>query len=482
MSAGLPPDTGEADPPPVVPRQEGPSGATGLARFFGSSSLRLAARLALIFVGATLLAGLVSVPLLTGALKERLRADARQMAESLAATWQVAGLVDLHAQIATNIATTRDFANLYLFIDNSGRIVFGNFNLREPFVGPRELVSGRDMVLPGRAPDGLGFSAYGLHIPAGYVIAARQTTALDEVRAIVIRSVASGLALAILLAVGVAGLLAWRAERRIARLSDVLTRAAGGELSERVRDTGSDDIGRIAGAVNATLDQLELTVESLRQVSSDVAHDLRTPVTRLRTSLEPLMLREDLPEDAAAEIVSAVAQADRIVRIFNAVLRIAQIEGGGARPRFARLDLGMLASDLHEMLEPVAEELGHRLIAEVEPVTVLGDRDLLAQAVSNLVENAFRHCPAPARIRLAVRRNGAEAVLTVADDGPGIPAPEREAVFRRFYRLERSRNSEGSGLGLSLVAAILRLHGGRVDLADAQPGLRVTLRLPVSAG
>ncbi|WP_145108972.1 HAMP domain-containing sensor histidine kinase [Cereibacter sediminicola] len=454
----------------------------GAARLLGSSSLRLAARLTLIFVAATLLAGVVSVPLLTGALKDRLRADARQMAEALAATWQVAGLVDLHAQIATNIATTRDFANLYLFIDNSGRIVFGNFHLPEPFVGPRELVSGRDMRLPGRAPEGLGFSAYGLRIPAGYVMAARQTTALDEVRAIVIRSVALGLALAILLAVTVAGVLAWQAERRIARLSDVLTGAAGGDLSNRIRDGGSDDIGRIAQAVNAMLDQLELTVESLRQVSSDVAHDLRTPITRLRSSLEPLMLREDLPEDAAAEVALAVGQADRIVRIFNAVLRIAQIEGGGARPRFAPLDLGQLVTDLHEMLEPVAEELGHSLAAEVAPVRVDGDRDLLAQAISNLVENAFRHCPAPARITLAVRSVGAEALLTVTDDGPGIPGPEREAVFRRFYRLERSRNSEGSGLGLSLVAAVLRLHGGRVGLEDAQPGLRVLLRLPLSAG
>ncbi|ULB11477.1 HAMP domain-containing histidine kinase [Cereibacter azotoformans] len=454
----------------------------GAARLLGSSSLRLAARLTLIFVAATLLAGVVSVPLLTGALKDRLRADARQMAEALAATWQVAGLVDLHAQIATNIATTRDFANLYLFIDNSGRIVFGNFHLPEPFVGARELVSGRDMRLPGPAPEGLGFSAYGLRIPAGYVMAARQTTALDEVRAIVIRSVALGLALAILLAVAVAGVLAWRAERRIARLSDVLTGAAGGDLSNRIRDGGSDDIGRIAQAVNAMLDQLELTVESLRQVSSDVAHDLRTPITRLRSSLEPLMLREDLPEDAAAEVALAVGQADRIVRIFNAVLRIAQIEGGGARPRFAPLDLGQLVTDLHEMLEPVAEELGHSLTADVAPVRVEGDRDLLAQAISNLVENAFRHCPAPARISLAVRTVGAEALLTVTDDGPGIPGPEREAVFRRFYRLERSRNSEGSGLGLSLVAAVLRLHGGRVDLEDAQPGLRVLLRLPLSAG
>ncbi|WP_444666288.1 ATP-binding protein [Cereibacter changlensis] len=452
-----------------------------LTRLMRSSSLRLAARLALIFVGATLLAGVVSFSLLTNALQERLRADARQMAESLGATYQVAGLIDLHAQIATNIATTRDFANLYLFIDNSGRIVFGNFSLRQPFTGPRDLVSGRDLLLPGReAPQGLGFSAYGVKLPAGWIMAARQTSALDEVQGIVLQSVALGLGLAIALAVAVALALAWRAERRIARLSEVLDRAAVGDLAQRAAEAGGDDIGRISRAVNATLDQLQQTVESLRQVSSDVAHDLRTPITRLRARLEPLTLRSDLPPDAAAEVAAAMEQSDRIVRIFNALLRIAQLEGGGARPRFAPLDLGGLLSDLQEMLEPVAEDLGHRLTCETVPLTVSGDRDLLAQAITNVVENAFRHCPAPAEIRMTLQALPGQALLSVTDNGPGIPAAEQEAVFRRFYRLERSRNSEGSGLGLSLVAAIVRLHGGSVELADAGPGLSLRIRLPLA--
>jgi len=452
-----------------------------LTRLMRSSSLRLAGRLALIFVGATLLAGVVSFLLLTSALQDRLRADARQMAESLGATYQVAGLIDLHAQIATNIATTRDFANLYLFIDSSGRIVFGNFSVRQPFIGARDLVSGRDMILPGEdAPKGLVFSAYGVRLPAGWIMVALQTSALDEVQGIVLQSVAFGLGLAIALAIAVAGALAWRAERRIARLSEVLDRAAVGDLAQRAIEDGGDDIGRISRAVNATLDQLEQTVESLRQVSSDVAHDLRTPVTRLRTRLEPLMLRNNLPPDAAAEVAAAMDQSDRIVLIFDAILRIAQLEGGDARPRFAILDLGGLLRDLHEMLEPVAEDLGHRLSCRALSMTVSGDRDLLGQAITNIVENAFRHCPVPADIRLSLEALPGQALLTVTDNGPGIPATEQEAVFRRFYRLERSRNSEGSGLGLSLVAAIVRLHGGSVELADAKPGLIVRIRLPLA--
>ncbi|MDZ4094110.1 MAG: methyl-accepting chemotaxis protein, partial [Paracoccaceae bacterium] len=226
-----------------------------VARMLRSSSLRLATWLSVIFVAATLLAGVVSFVLLTGALKNRLREDARQMAQSLAATYQVAGLIDLHAQIATNVATTRDLANLYLFIDNSGAIVFGNFNLRAPFTGPRDLVSGRDLILPrasGAAP-GLGFAGYGLKVPAGWIMTARQTSALAEVQQIVLRSAVWGLGLAVILAVGLALWLAQRIERRIARLNSVLDRAAGGDLKPRASDPNDDDIGRIAASVNATL-------------------------------------------------------------------------------------------------------------------------------------------------------------------------------------------------------------------------------------
>jgi len=169
-----------------------------LPRLAGSSSLQLATRLSAIFVAATLLAGIGSFVLLTNALEDRLREDARQMAESLAATYQVAGLVNLHAQIATNIATTRDLANLYLFIEDSGAIVFGNFSVPAPFVGPRTLVAGKDLRLPpaSGAAAGLRFSAYGLKIPAGWIMTARQTSGLAEVQRIVLRTVALGLGVA----------------------------------------------------------------------------------------------------------------------------------------------------------------------------------------------------------------------------------------------------------------------------------------------
>jgi len=443
------------------------------AGILGSSAMRLAAALSLIFTLATLSAGGVSYVVLSNGLKDRLADDARQMAENLSATYQVAGLIELHAQIQTNVATTRDYSNLYLFADLTGQIVFGNFGLRAPFTGPRELVEGVDIRLRD-APDdikGAVFAAHGVRIPTGWIITARDTRRVTETQAIVFQSIMLGLAVALVLSVALAVVFARRSERRVARLGLMLEAVAEGDLSQRFRadPRRPDDISRVADKVDEMLDRLALSVDSLRQVSNDVAHDLRTPLMRLRSRLEPLLRHEATESEARA----AVEELDAIQRTFNAILRIAQIEGGNAQPRREVLDLGELAGTVHEMLEPVAEEMGHTLTLKATSAQVEGDREMLAQALTNLVENALRHCPAPARIKLTVAGGG----VTVCDDGPGIPEAERDRVTQRFYRLEASRNTPGSGLGLSLVQAIARLHGGRLELSDNAPGLCAKLAL-----
>jgi len=449
-----------------------------------SASMRLAVAVSAIFVAATLLAGAVSFFVLSAQLKTRLQNDSRQMTENLAATYQIAGLPELHAQIATNIATTRDYSNLYLFIDRTGQIVFGNFRVRRPFTGPHELIAGHDLLLPkgSEAENGRVFTAYGLAVPAGWIMTARDARWIPDIQKVLFQSVAWGLALALLLSVALAMVLGRRSERRISRLNRLLDDVARGDLSLRFPRNGDsrDDIGRVAASVNSMLDRLSFSVASLRQVSNDVAHDLRTPLTRLRARLEPLLMREDLPADAAGEVEQAVREVEAIVKTFNAVLRIAQIEGGNARPRQDPVDLGQLVADVQEMLAPVAEDLGDDLVTkrEQDGIIVHGDREMLAQALVNLVENAFHHCPAPAHVTITVASDEGGAHLAVCDNGPGIPQAERSRVLRRFYRLEKSRNAEGSGLGLSLVAAITRLHGGELALTDNAPGLCVTLHLP----
>ena len=228
---------------------------------------------------------------------------------------------------------------------------------------------------------------------------------------------------------------------------------------------------RIAG------DELSNLVEGVRRVSDGIAHDLRTPLARLKTRLERLK-RSRTDE----EIGEAIAEADRLLATFGAVLRIARIESGErGRAAFAEVDLTSLIDDVAELYRPLIEEKGARLSLHNAPaVSIRGDRDMLFQAVANLLDNAIKHTPDAGRIEISLAPADGGASITVEDDGPGIPAEEREKVKERFYRLDRSRSTPGSGLGLSLVSAVAARHGGELRLEDGEPGLRAILYLPGS--
>jgi signal transduction histidine kinase len=219
-------------------------------------------------------------------------------------------------------------------------------------------------------------------------------------------------------------------------------------------------------------------MESLRHVSSDVAHDLRTPLHRLRGHLESGLAEKD---DAARveAIHRALSEMDGVLDTFTALLRIAEAESGRRRAAFARTDLSLLAAHVVEAFAPSAEEEGRTLaVSAVEPVVIEGDPELLTQMIVNLVENALRHTPPGSKIAVSVRRSNEGGRLVVADNGPGVPPEERGRVFDRFYRVEASRTTPGSGLGLAMVAAVARLHGAQVRLEDAEPGLRATVVFP----
>jgi signal transduction histidine kinase len=218
-------------------------------------------------------------------------------------------------------------------------------------------------------------------------------------------------------------------------------------------------------------------MEGLRQVSNDIAHDLRTPLTRLRQRLELARRRATTVEAYQAAIDGSIEHVDQILETFGALLRIAQIEGKSRRSTFTDIDLSELMLSMAETYQPVAEERAQRLEADVGPgLTIRGDRDLLMQLFANLIENAIRHAPERATIALEARRIDGGIEMVVRDDGPGIPAVFHDRVFQRFFRLEESRTTPGSGLGLSLVAAIATLHGIELRLGDNMPGLIVSLR------
>lgn len=239
--------------------------------------------------------------------------------------------------------------------------------------------------------------------------------------------------------------------------------------------------GQLAQTFNRMLDRIGELMAGMRSISSDIAHDLRTPLARLHGRLAALA-ETDAAEPLRPELRAAVAESEEILAIFAAMLRIAEVEAGAQRAGFVTLDLATLAADVAEGLVVAVEAGGRRLIGpdSALPVTIEGDARLLTQAIVNLVENAMRYTPEGTRVRLHVAIEGRDAVLSVEDDGPGIPPSERARALRRFGRLETSRHSPGHGLGLPLVAAIARLHNGALELSDAAPGLRVTMRMPIA--
>ena len=268
---------------------------------------------------------------------------------------------------------------------------------------------------------------------------------------------------------------------------DAISRTAeaiiGGDLTQRitVRGTG-DDLDRLAATLNRMLDRIGALMESLHQVSSDVAHDLRTPLTRLYQRLEAAREAAETAPEFKDAIDRAMVEADGLLATFGALLRIAQVEGASKRGGFRSLDLSGIVEAVADAFQPDAEQQGHWLDAAVEPgIAMQGDRELLTQAIANLVENALRHTPEGTRItiRFATAEPGF-ATLIVCDDGPGVAPADLARLTHRFYRAERSRSSPGNGLGLTLVQAVAELHEAAFVLSNAQPGLAASLRFPTT--
>ncbi len=289
--------------------------------------------------------------------------------------------------------------------------------------------------------------------------------------------------IAVGLAVAFGALLSWLILRRIDAITATSREIMAGDLSRRIPAArGGDEFDRLAQSLNAMLDQNEQLFRGLQEVAQNIAHDLRSPLGRLRARLERLLADSLTDEQKGALTEEAIAEADRLLRTFAAILSIAQAESGAPKRGFGPVDLTVLIADLAELYGPLAEDVGMTLSADADgaPLVVSGDRDLLFQACVNLVDNALKYARDGKRLDIRLRRDGAEAAIEIRDRGPGIPAESLGKAKDRFYRVETSRTTEGSGLGLSLADAVARLHEGALELTDNRPGLAAILRLPRS--
>ena len=302
---------------------------------------------------------------------------------------------------------------------------------------------------------------------------------IDEVEDTLLTQFAWALAGGLMLALVAGALISNTMLRRVDSVTRTAEAIIAGDLSRRVETTGSgDDFDRLAMTLNTMLNKIEGLMENLRQVTNDIAHDLRTPLSRLRQGLESARERGE----GGDAIDRAISEANGLLVTFSALLRIAQVEAGARKAAFRPVSLSDVMLTVAEAYQPAAEDGGRSLNTEIADADfVMGDRELLSQMFSNLVENALSHSPPGTHVRMALEHQVTGGlVATVSDGGPGIPDTERAKVLLRFYRLDRSRTTEGNGLGLTLVAAVAELHGAALSLEDNRPGLRVMLAFQTS--
>ncbi len=304
--------------------------------------------------------------------------------------------------------------------------------------------------------------------------------------AIILQSFLFGVLGIILFSVIAGGITARRVLRRIDTIQHTSTKIMSGNLSERVPVTSrNDEFDALATNLNAMLDRIEQLLQGLKEVTDNVAHDLKTPLTRLRNQAEAALRDTASEETREKALETVIAESDRLIQTFNALLMIARAEAGAPSGALSEIDVSEIVADVAELYGPVAEDAGITVETSVEPgVTLKANRELVGQAMVNLLENAVKYARpedgSPGRIAVELRRHGGQVLIAVADNGSGIPETDRRRVLERFVRLEKSRSEPGSGLGLSLVNAVARLHGGSFRIEDNGPGVRAVIELPDS--
>ena len=438
-----------------------------------STAFRLALGFSGLFFATFFIAGFLAYQMILGDLNERLDRTLAESFDLISRSYGDSDLEDLTATVQGYTAATQQGDRVFYLGAAAGSRLAGNVDRAEVRPG-LSTVTGDAF---GLAPDSRFRVRRGM-VGGQTLVVGLSFEETDELGNLALTSFAWAGALASLIAIAAGVLLAGVVQKRMQVIAVTMSRVGHGELTARIPIRGSgDDVDALSGQINAALERLAALVEGMRQVSMDIAHDLKTPLNRLSITIETALEKAERGDGNASELVQAQQEAVQINGTFEALLRIAQLESGARRARFVDVSVEAVLDVLVEAYADVAAEKGQELSLKpaTGPTTIKGDRDLLTQLFANIIENAIRHGKGSSRIALSIAAETDRLVVSVTDDGPGIPADEREKVFQRLYRLEKSRTTPGTGLGLSMVKAIAELHGARVTLSEGDPGLRVSV-------
>ncbi|MBY0226258.1 MAG: HAMP domain-containing histidine kinase [Hyphomicrobium sp.] len=452
-----------------------------LRELFKRTQLRSAALSSLLFASGL---GLFFFVVVLGAddeVEQNLQSRVLRTRDALISIDRRFGFEELVSVVTEEAESVRDADSIFLLIDQTGKVQAGNVPSVRPFEGWGVLERSR---LPGIANEGTKqdrFHAIWTPVSKGTLLVGRSDREARQLKTLLLQSLGLGLMGTAALVFGAGMFLARRTQARIDAIGSTLSAVSSGKLDQRILLTGSDDdLDAVASQINDMLGQLEKLIENVNQSSTDIAHDLKRPLTRLRQRLELALEARPEPDELGASLEKSIEDIDGIVATFDALLNIAQLQAGDRRSRFTDVDVSKVLRDLVEAYEAVIADTGYVLNKVSIPAAehVHGDAELLTQLFSNLIENVLQHTPSGTKLDVSLIAEPNSIVVTVSDNGPGIPATEADNVLRRFYRLERARSGPGHGLGLNLVSAIADLHSAKLELVDNRPGLKVVVQFP----
>ena len=457
-------------------------------RLFRTTAVQIALRYAIVYA---VLAGasLTAFYWATGQyVDSQLREGLEEDYQALRDRYKLSGLKGLTALMNARSESAVIEGRFYLLTDHAGRKLSGNLlnwppEDPLPLDGRTHVVWVEDDIIPGNNySDDAYWPVIGTVFPDGArLVVARSVQQAEELQNYSFYALFTLLAIVVLLALMMGVFMGSNILKRIDGITNTASEIMSGNLEQRMPvSINGDEFDELSERLNMMLDRIENLINGMREVTDNVAHDLRSPLTRMRNRLEVTLLekRDEATYRQAMDL--AIKDADTLVKTFNSILHISLAEAGTVRANMGPVDISTLVIEIGELYSPVAEEAGINFNVETKAsILVHGNRNLIAQAVGNLLDNSIKYTSTGSNIRLGVTARDNEADITVIDDGPGIPQDKHERVIERFVRLDNARQTEGNGLGLSLVNAIVRQHGGKLILTDGSPGLIVTICLPL---